>query len=67
MGCAPPSVAQRAHAGCPDRLSPTREVGVRTATCGHMFSAGLMVVRMLEQIGGGSAGGEDLVEGGECD
>ena len=30
-------------------------------------AAGLMVVRMLEQIGGGSAGGEDLVEGGECD
>jgi hypothetical protein len=34
---------------------------------GDMFSAGLMVVRMLEQIGGGSAGGEDLGEGGECD
>jgi hypothetical protein len=28
---------------------------------------GLLAVRMLEQIGGGSAGGEDLVEGGECD
>jgi hypothetical protein len=51
----------------PERHFPTRQAGVRTATCGHMFSAGLMVVRTLEQIGGGSAGGEDLGEGGERD
>ena len=48
-------------------LCPLDKQGCGQPGLGDMFSDGPEVVRMLGQISGGSPGGEDVVEGGECD